>query len=100
MEDSNKYLIAFCSNGLESDKPYMWDGKAYQRHDSVTTVMPRERFLRLHEEQTGLTYKWERKVNPNLTIDSLDDGLIHRDRLRSEERRVGKEWHTSRQIKR
>ena len=78
LEDSNKYLIAFCSNGLESDKPYMWDGKAYQRHDSVTTVMPRERFLRLHEEQTGLTYKWERKVNPNLTIDSLDDGLIHR----------------------
>lgn len=25
-----------------------------------------------------MTYKWERKVNPNLTIDSLDDGLIHR----------------------
>lgn len=78
LEDSNKYLIAFCSNGMDSDKPYMWDGKPYQRHDSVTTVMPRERFLRLHEEQTGLTYKWERKVNPNLTIDSLDDGLIHR----------------------
>lgn len=78
LEDSNKYLIAFCSNGMDSDKPYMWDGKPYQRHDSVTTVMPRERFLRLHEEHTGLTYKWERKVNPNLTIDSLDDGLIHR----------------------
>lgn len=78
LEDSNKYLIAFCSNGMDSDKPYMWDGKPYQRHDSVTTVMPRERFLRLHEEQTGLTYKWERKINPNLTISSLDDGLIHR----------------------
>ncbi len=78
LEDSNKYLIAFCSNGMESDKPYMWDGKPYQRHDSVTSVMPRERFLRLHEEQTGLTYKWERKINPNLTINSLDDGLIHR----------------------
>jgi len=78
LEDSNKYLIAFCSNGMDSDKPYMWDGKPYQRHDSVTTVMPRERFLRLHEEQTGLTYKWERKVNSNLTIDSLDEGLIRR----------------------
>lgn len=78
LEDSNKYLIAFCSNGMDSDKPYMWDGKPYQRHDSVTTIMPRERFLRLHEEQTGLTYKWERKVNPNLAIDSLDDDLIHR----------------------
>ncbi len=78
LEDSNKYLIAFCSNGMDSDKPYMWDGKPYQRHDSVTTVMPRERFLRLHEEQTGLTYKWERKVNSNVTIDSLDEVLIRR----------------------
>lgn len=78
LEDTNKYLIVFCSNGMESDKPYMWDGKPYQRHDSVTTTMPRERFLRLHEEQTGLTYKWERKVNTNLTIDSLNEDLIRR----------------------
>ena len=48
LEDTSKYLIIFCSNGMESDKPYMWDGKPYQRHDSVTTVMPRERFIRLH----------------------------------------------------
>jgi len=78
LEDSNKYLIVFCSNGMDSDKPYMWDGKPFQRHDSVTTIMPRERFLRLHEEQTGLTYKWERKVNSNLTINSLNDDLIRR----------------------
>ena len=78
LDDSNKYLIVFCSNGMESDKPYMWDGTPYQRHDSVTTVMPRERFLRLHEEQTGLIYKWERKLNPNLTIASLNEDLIHR----------------------
>ncbi len=78
LDYSNKYLIVFYSNGMESNKPYMWDGKPYQRHDSVTTVMPRERFLRLHEEQTGLTYKWERKINPTLTIASLDDDLIHR----------------------
>lgn len=78
LEDSSKYLIAFCSNGMDSDKPYMWDGKPYQRYDSVTTIMPRERFLRLHEEQTGLTYKWERKVNPELTIDQLDEALIRK----------------------
>jgi len=78
LEDSNKYLIVFCSNGMDGDKPYMWDGKPYQRHDSVTTVMPRERFLRLYEAQTGLTYKWERKVNSNLTLDSLDNDLIRR----------------------
>lgn len=78
LENPNKFVIAFFSNGLDGDKPYMWDGKPYQRHDSVTTVMPRERFLRLHEEQTGLTYKWERNINPALTIDSLDEELIRR----------------------
>lgn len=78
LEGLNKFLIVFCSNGMDSDKPYMWNGKPYQRHDSVTTVMPRERFLRLHEEQTGLTYKWERKTNPLMTIDSLDEDLIRR----------------------
>ncbi len=78
LKDSNKYLIVFCSNGMDSDKPYMWDGKPYQRHDSVTTVMPRERFLRLYEEQTGLKYKWERKVNSGLTIASLDENLIRK----------------------
>lgn len=40
--------------------------------------MPRERFLRLYEGQKGLTYKWERNINPNLTIDTLDDDLIRR----------------------
>ncbi len=78
LEDPNKYLIAFCSNGMDSDKPYMWEGKPYQRYDSVTSIMPRERFLRLHEEQVGLTYKWERKINSNITIDSLDEELIRK----------------------
>jgi len=78
INDTKKFLIVFCSDGMESDKPYMWDGKPYQRHDSVTTVMPRERFLRLHELQTGLTYKWERKVNTELTIASLDEDLIRK----------------------
>ncbi|MCF0218867.1 MAG: putative DNA binding domain-containing protein [Muribaculaceae bacterium] len=78
LEGSDKYLIAFYSNGMDSDKPYMWDGKPFQRHDSVTTIMPRERFLRLHEEQTGLTYKWEHKINPYLSMESLDEDLIRK----------------------
>ncbi len=73
LENSNKYIIVFCSNGMESDKPYMWDGKPYQRFDSVTTIMPRERFLRSHEEQTGLTYKWQRNIITKLVVTSLDD---------------------------
>ena len=76
IDETGKYLIAFYSDGLESDKPYMWDGKAYQRHDSVTTVMPREKLIKLHERQTGLKYKWENEINESLSISDLDENLI------------------------
>lgn len=77
VDNSDKYVIVFRTDGLETDKPYMWDGKPYRRHDSVTSVMPREKFIRLHELQHGLKYKWENEVNHNLTIDDLDERLIH-----------------------
>lgn len=77
VDNSDKYVIVFRTDGLEIDKPYMWDGKPYRRHDSVTSVMPREKFIRLHELQHGLKYKWENEVNHNLTIDNLDEQLIH-----------------------
>lgn len=74
--DSDKFLIIFQTDGLETDKPYMWDGKPYRRHDSVTSVMPREKFIRIHELQHGLKYRWENNVNHNLTIDDLDEHLV------------------------
>jgi ATP-dependent DNA helicase RecG len=74
--DSSKYVIVFSSDGMETDKPYLWDGKPYQRYDSVTTVMPRERFLRLHESQKGLIYNWESVPDPRLTLSMLDERLI------------------------
>lgn len=74
--NSDKYVIVFRTDGLETDKPYMWDGKSYRRHDSVTSVMPREKFIRLHELQHGLKYKWENEVNKRLKIDDLDEKLI------------------------
>ncbi len=76
VDDCDKYIIVFHTDGLETDKPYMWDGKPYRRHDSVTSVMPREKFIRLHELQHGLKYKWESKVNQQLTIEDLDGQLI------------------------
>ena len=76
VDNSDKYVIVFRTDGLETDKPYMWDGKPYRRHDSVTSVMPREKFIRLHELQHGLKYTWESKVNQQLTIGDLDGQLI------------------------
>lgn len=76
LKDTDRFLIAFQTDGLETEKPYLWDGKPYQRYDSVTSVMPREKFLKLHEAQHGLKYKWENEVNRDLGVDDLDDALI------------------------
>lgn len=76
IEDTGKFLITFQTDGQEPDKPFLWDGKPYMRHDSVTSVMPREKFIRLHELQHGLIYKWENEVNTGLKIEDLDDRLI------------------------
>ena len=76
IEDTGKFLIAFQTDGQEPDKPFLWDGKPYMRHDSVTSVMPREKFVRLHELQHGLIYKWENEVNATLKIEDLDERMI------------------------
>lgn len=76
IEDTSKFLIAFQTDGQDPDKPFLWDGKPYMRHDSVTSVMPREKFIRLHELQHGLIYKWENEVNASLKIEDLDERLI------------------------
>lgn len=76
IDDSDKSIIVFHADGLDTDKPYMWNGKPYQRHDSVTSVMPREKFIRLHELQHGLKYKWENEINQRLSVNDLDEQLI------------------------
>lgn len=76
IEDTGKFLITFQTDGQDPDKPFLWDGKPYMRHDSVTSVMPREKFIRLHELQHGLIYKWENEVNASLKIEDLDERLI------------------------
>ena len=46
------------------------------RFDSVTSVMPLEKLIRLHEKRKGLKYWWEKEVNPNLKISMIDEGLL------------------------
>ena len=76
LEHTEKNIIIFQADGMEPDKPFLWDGKPYMRHDSVTSVMPREKFVRLHEFQHGLIYKWENEVNDRIKIEDLDDKRI------------------------
>ena len=76
LENSERQLIAFYSDGKANNKPYMWDGKAYRRHDSVTTTMTRDDIMRMHEQTSGFNYHWEKELNYEITLSDLDDKLI------------------------
>lgn len=76
LENSEKQLIAFYSDGKANNKPYMWDGKAYRRHDSVTSTMTRDDIMRMHEQTSGFYYHWEKDLNYDITFSDLDDRLI------------------------
>ena len=76
LPDTDKYLIVFESLGNNPSAPFAYDGRPYQRFDSVTSVMPLEKLIRLHEKRKGLKYWWEKEVNPNLKISMIDEGLL------------------------
>ncbi len=57
--DSDKLLIVFEVEGNNPERPYSYDGRPYQRHDSVTSVMPHDRYTRMIMRRGGLKYKWD-----------------------------------------
>lgn len=85
---SDKFLIVLTAESLSNDnKPFQWEGRAYQRHDSVTTVMPLERLSKMLEKSgSGLRYKWESLDNEKLSISDIDSQRV-RDAVRGGIRR-------------
>ena len=56
-------------------RPFTYKGRAYQRIESTTTVMPQERYNHLLMERGG-KYGWEAMINPDLKIADLDENAI------------------------
>ena len=68
--DSNKYVIS-----LHDMRPFMYKGRAYQRIESVTSVMPQDKYNHLLIQRGG-RYNWEAIPNPDLQISDLDENAI------------------------
>ena len=77
LNDSDKHLIVFESEGNNPDRPYSYDGRPYQRHDSVTSVMPHDKYARMIMHRGGIKYKWDTLPNENLKFEDLDESRIH-----------------------
>ena len=76
--------------------PYTYDGRAYLRHGSTTTVMPRDEYERRLVERLHATRRWENEpVADGVSIDDLDaeeiqitlDNAIRLGRLEATDRR-------------
>ncbi len=76
--------------------PYTFDGRAYLRHGSTTTVMPRDEYERRLVERLHATRRWENQpVTDGVSIEDLDaeeiritlDNAIRLGRLEATDRR-------------
>lgn len=77
LSGTDKHLIVFEAEGRNSDRPYSYNGRPYQRHDSVTSVMRHDKYSRMILLRGGLKYKWDTLPNENLKFDDLDESRIH-----------------------
>lgn len=73
--DSSRYVIALHSDSLLSARPFAYKGRAYHRMESVTSVMPQEKYNLLLLQRGG-KYGWEAIINENLKIENLNANII------------------------
>ncbi len=73
--DSSKYIISLYAEEQRHMRPFMYKGRAYQRIESVTSVMPQDKYNHLLIQRGG-RYNWEAIPNPDLQISDLDENAI------------------------
>ena len=56
-------------------RPFTYKGRAYQRIESVTSVMPQDKYNH-RLMQRGGKYSWEAMPNPDLQVSDLDENVI------------------------
>ncbi len=73
--DTNKYVIVLSVDEQIYMRPFTYKGRAYQRIESVTSVMPQDVYNQ-HVMQRGGTYAWDSMQSPSLKISDLDESAI------------------------
>lgn len=73
--DTNRYVIALHADPQLTVRPFVYKGRAYHRMESVTSIMPQEKYNRLLLHRGG-KYGWEAIINESLKIENLDSNVI------------------------
>lgn len=69
--DKNKTVIAI-QVIANAHAPYIYDGRAFQRHQSTTSKMPQHRYEQLLVARGQLNYSWENMIAEGYKITDLD----------------------------
>lgn len=75
ISDTNKSVIALFVEEQRYMRPFSYKGRAYQRIESVTSVMSQEVYNHLVMQRGG-KYAWESMINSDLKISDLDEQAI------------------------
>ena len=73
--DTTKSIISIHAEEQRYMRPFSYRGRAYQRIESVTSVMTQEIYNQLLMQRSG-KYAWESLTNPNLQITDLNEQAI------------------------
>ncbi len=75
---NNKFVIILSCNDYISDKPFTYKGRAYQRIESSTSIMPQQIYNNLLFQREQPKHRWEVQLNPDLTLEDLNEDEIRR----------------------
>jgi ATP-dependent DNA helicase RecG len=72
------YLIIFEANSIKMDIPYTYQGRAYQRIQSTTSIIPQSRYQQLLLTRMQKNYSWEKISASHNNFRKLDQNIILR----------------------
>ncbi len=76
VKDSSSQVIILTAHHDEFAVPYTFEGRAYDRSQSTTSIMPRDRYHRLLLEKTQESRGWEDGTVKDIHLDDLDHDEI------------------------
>lgn len=73
-------LIVLTAPSQDETRPFTFDGRAYQRVQTTTSVMPQERYDALLLERSHARRRWENQPAVDVTLEDLDREEVLRTR--------------------
>jgi len=74
----NKHIIMLCAHPDVRSLPYSFAGRAYERHESSTSLMTRNKYQQLIVSNHLNPSEWELQPEINVAVGDLDEGEIIR----------------------